>query len=123
MNRVDFIKSLRNIADFLENNPDFLVPKRKLTINFLSNDESTISAHAKAFGTCKKFNGINEIGLYKSFGPITLKVKWPHHIACVSVPVPGEVVTYYSPQNYEKHSYPKRKWVCPTSFLKACCEE
>jgi hypothetical protein len=127
MNRLAFIAGLRMVADFLENNPQFRAPAKHYTISvncLAQEDVEALGLHAKMMGSCRKVTGMWDIGLEKDFGTaVTLKVKWPKWKTCKKVKVPGEVETEYVYRHMEKVERPKYKWVCPESFINACCEE
>jgi hypothetical protein len=127
MSRNNFIAGLRDLADFLESNPDFYVPPKNKTITFLRGAKvptSEIGDHAKMLGKCRKINKRNTIGLERKFGPITLKVEWWHYQVCTRVKTgTREVVDreYWKAPTITR-TETEYKWVCPTSFVKACCE-
>jgi hypothetical protein len=119
--RQEFVAGLRELADFLESTPECPTPKTR-TINVTCTDEAKIAEVARSLGRCEKFDYEWTIGLRRKFGSITFQVHWWHYKACKKVPVPGEKEVQYVSTGYEKREYPKFKWVCPPSFLRACCK-
>ena len=121
--RQKFIESLRDIANFLEQNPTFHIPPIKYTLAFSCSNAPAIAEHARMFGHCRKLNGFTTIGMVRDFGCVSLKISWQHYNACKRVLVPGETSVEYVPVQTKRVESPRYKWVCPESFIKACCKD
>jgi hypothetical protein len=124
MKREQFIAGLRAVASFFEQHPELKTPSMTYTFNIVCHDPEALPIHAKVMGSCKKIQGLHFIGLQKDFGSVKLKFTWQKYDTCKRVEIKNEVEVIGYHTDYQRPiTVKKYKWICPTSFINACCEE
>lgn len=122
----EFIKGLRDLADWLEQqDTDLRLRQRTWDFLYYNSDEANIAKAVKLLGHCEKFETPDTIGVRRKFGPITLQFRWPRHQMCKRVKVGERKLDGQFEYVYVKKPIvePEYEWKCPKSFIAACCED
>jgi hypothetical protein len=113
-NREEFIKGLRDIADFFEDRPELPIPN--YGESFYIWEKSLVNARERAIqmAPAEKIYLESYFNLQRRFGPHKVVVSWARDAICERVQVGTKHVPAYT---VEAHEEPVYEWDCGQPIL------
>ena len=116
--RERFIQGLRQLADFLEQNPGVPCRRRATLTMWRWKDEKDLSEVTRLLGTSEKIEHQDSIGIRRRFGPVTLQFEWFRGMTCKREVVGHKIVKTVDWSKSKLVKEPVIRWSCPDSFIK-----
>jgi len=119
MNNRDYVKGLRDFADWLEANPDYPELNKVNGFTFVYNQDELRDC-AKKLGQAEKGWGTELFTLTKAFGPVEFRTNIFRERLCERV-VTKKVIPAHTVEAQEAYEVPERteetvEWQCPEEF-------
>jgi hypothetical protein len=121
--RTDYIRGLREMADWLEAHPDVPAPCSDIFNVFVKDKERFLEVR-RAAGLSNKSGDANYVYFYKVFsGDIRLEINIKKELTCERVKVGEKVIPAKPARTIELPAEPEKReevfeWRCPESLLK-----
>lgn len=123
ISRCEYVKGLRELADFLESHPDLPMPGTKTYSVEAWLHKLEPAAVAKNMGFCEKIYHDESIGLLRKFHGVGYQIKFSRNKVCKKVLVGYKSVTRYKTQYTPiQEMEAVYEWQCEEPIMKACEE-